>query len=210
MGLVRSHSRGQLAVTRLCSLLLLLVLSACGPRADIRPLGPDAVILAFGDSITAGSGAGAGESYPDVLAGLTGRTVINAGIPGDTTDGGVARLQALLDEHRPALVILCLGGNDMLAHANQAGIVANLRAMIGMIKSSGADVVLIGVPNPGLLLTTAPFYKDLAREFSVPCECESVAEILSSPGLKSDQIHPNAMGYKKMAEAVAVVIQPSL
>jgi lysophospholipase L1-like esterase len=186
------------------------LVSSCGYRAQIRPLAPDAVILAFGDSITAGSGAGQGESYPAVLAGLIGRTVVNAGIPGDTTDGGLARLQSTLDEHRPALVILCLGGNDMLAHADQAGIVANLRAMIGMIKATGADVVLIGVPNPGILLSTAPFYEDLSREFGVPCECESVADILSSPGLKADQIHPNAAGYRRMAEAVAKTIQGSL
>ena len=188
----------------------LFFLPACSKRADIRPLAADAVVLALGDSITAGSGAGPGESYPEVLAGLIGRTVINAGIPGDTSDGGLARLQPLLEEHRPALVILCLGGNDLLGHSADAGIVANLRAMIGMIKASGADVVLIGVPRPGLVLSTASFYEDLAREFRAPCECESVADILSSPGLKADQIHPNAAGYRRMAEAVAETVQGSM
>lgn len=168
------------------------------------------MVLAFGDSITAGSGAGQGESYPSVLSGLIGHTVINGGVPGDTTDGGLARLQDLLDEHRPALVVLCLGGNDLLQRADEARIVANLRTMIDMIKASGSDVVLIGVPSPGLVLSTAPFYEDLAREFNIPCECEAVADILSSPGLKSDQIHPNAAGYRRMAEAVAEVLKGSM
>ena len=167
------------------------------------------MVLAFGDSITAGSGAGEGESYPAVLSGLLGHAVINGGVPGDTTDGGLGRLQGMLDEYRPALVILCLGGNDLLQRTDEARIVANLRAMIDMIKASGADVVLVGVPSPGLVLSTAPFYEELAREFNIPCECEAVADILSSPGLKSDQIHPNAAGYRRMAEAVAGVIHRS-
>jgi hypothetical protein len=172
------------------TLVVALLLSACGQRAHIRPLAPDALVLAFGDSITSGAGAGPGESYPDVLAGLLGRTVVNAGIPGDTTDGGLARLPALLEEHRPALVILCLGGNDMLAHAADAAIDDNLRATISAIRASGADVILVGVPRPGLVLSTAGFYEDLAREFKIPCECEAVAGILSRSPTRSTPTPP--------------------
>ncbi|HEY8241809.1 MAG TPA: GDSL-type esterase/lipase family protein, partial [Kiritimatiellia bacterium] len=138
--------------------------------------------------------------------GLIGRTVVNGGVPADTTDDGLARLQPLLDEVRPALVILCLGGNDMLRHVDEARTTANLRAMVAMIKASGADVILVALPSPGLILSTASFYKGIARDDQVPCECDALSDILSSPGLKSDQVHPNAAGYQKLAAAIANVI----
>ncbi|HEY8241712.1 MAG TPA: GDSL-type esterase/lipase family protein, partial [Kiritimatiellia bacterium] len=178
-------------------------LCSCGSGPRIRPLADDDVVVAFGDSITAGHGAGAGESYPEVLAGLIGRDVVNEGVPGETTSEGLERLSDVLDEHQPALLILSEGGNDMLRKESDDVIIANLKAMIGLAREKGADILLVAEPRPALRLKTAGFYRDLARELGVPCECEAIAEILSSPGLKSDQIHPNALGYEKLAQAVA-------
>ncbi len=187
--------------------LCLLSLVGCGRSPAIRPLTPESTVVAFGDSLTYGTGARPEESYPAVLAGLLGCNVINAGVPGEVTAGGLARLPAVLDETRPALVILCHGGNDFLRQQGREETEANLRRMMALIKGRGIDIVLIGVPAPGLLVATSPIYEELAKEFKVPYDKGIVRAILTDRTLKSDQIHPNAAGYRRMAESVAEVIR---
>ena len=178
-----------------------LLIAACDRTEPLRPLEPDAVILAFGDSLTYGTGAPAGASYPEVLAGLVDRQVINAGVPGEVSAEGRERLPALLEEHRPSLVILLHGGNDLLRRKDQAEAAENLRAMVEMARTAGAEVVLLGVPRPGLFLSAAGVYADLARELRLPYDGDTVPEILADAGLKSDAVHPNAAGYHRLAEA---------
>lgn len=182
--------------------LLLLQLAGCDNRSRLRPLPPDGTILAFGDSLTYGTGAAAEASYPSVLAAATGFNVINAGIPGEVTANGRQRLPQLLQEHRPALVILCHGGNDMLRQRGEEQARDNLRAMALMARESGADVILIGVPRAGVFLSSAPFYGELAEELDLPLENDILGEILSDRSLKSDRIHPNAEGYRLLAGAI--------
>jgi lysophospholipase L1-like esterase len=176
-----------------------------GPR--LAPLGPNEVIVAFGDSLTYGTGAAESESYPAVLAQLIGRKVVRAGVPGEVTAASLQRLPAVIDEHRPALVIVCLGGNDLLQRVNDAEIVANLREIIKAIRASGSSVVLVGVPRPALVTSAAAFYADLAKELDVPYEGRIVTDVLYQRDLKSDPIHPNAKGYRKMAEAIADLLR---
>lgn len=185
-----------------------ILLSACGAEVPVLPrLGPDDHVLAFGDSLTYGTGAKPEESYPAVLAELTGRPVIAAGVPGETTAAGLARLESVLDEHEPRLLLLCLGGNDMLRRVNAATIEANLRRMVEMARARGIQVVLIAVPEPALFGSTAPFYEVIARDFSLPIENEALNDILRDTALKSDQIHPNAAGYRRLAHAVAELLR---
>ncbi|MDO8444664.1 MAG: arylesterase [Deltaproteobacteria bacterium] len=190
-------------------LLILFLLSSCTPSSRLLPLSPDARVLAFGDSITYGTGAAESESYPAVLQNIISRTVINAGIPGETTAEGLTRLPSVIDEHRPALMILCLGGNDFLLKLDEGEAKKNLREMVRLAKEKGVDVILIGVPRLGLSLTVPEFYGEIAGEFGIPYEGNILRSILSKGGLKSDYIHPNAQGYRKMAEAIAELLRKS-
>ncbi|MDU0458202.1 MAG: GDSL-type esterase/lipase family protein [Geobacteraceae bacterium] len=189
--------------------LFLVLLAGCSQGAKLPRLADDGVVLAFGDSITAGSGAGAGESYPEILGGLIGRRVVNAGVPGEVTAEGAARLPELLESVRPSLLILCHGGNDLLRHMDQRQAAENLRGMIRMARERGVAVVLIAVPSPDLSLKPPAFYGELAAQSGLPIESKALGKILGKGSLKSDYIHPNAAGYRKLAEALAALLKKS-
>lgn len=192
-----------------CLGLLILFFSACHRSPELAPLPTDAVVLAFGDSITYGSGARPEESYPAVLEQLIGKRVVNAGVPGEITDEGKARLPALLDEHRPALVIICLGGNDFLRHLDEAKTEANLREMVRTAKERGCGVLLVGVPRFGFGLEVPSLYERVARDAGIPLEEKSLKRILADNSLKSDPLHPNAAGYRQLAERIAAALRRS-
>jgi lysophospholipase L1-like esterase len=189
-------------------LLFLLALTGCGESTPrLARLSPGDVVLAFGDSLTYGTGATPETSYPAVLSQLIGRNVVRAGVPGEVTAQGLVRLPAVLEEVNPRLVLLCLGGNDMLRRGDPGETAENLRAMVRLIRERGADVVLIAVPEPKLLGDPPPFYAAIAGEFGVPVETGVIKEVLYSARLKSDPIHPNAEGYREMATAVARLLK---
>ena len=196
-----------LAGRLLAAWILCLVLAGCTPPPELEPLAADAVVLAFGDSLTFGTGAGPGESYPEVLSGLIGRTVVNAGVPGEVSTDGRDRLPALLDREQPALLLLCHGGNDQLQRLDPARLADNLRAMIREARDRNIAVVLIAVPAPGLSLRPLPLYAGIADEFGLAADLETVADILGDRALKSDYIHPNAAGYRRLALAVADLLR---
>lgn len=188
--------------------LMLAMVAGCGEKVPRVPkLGAADVIVAFGDSLTYGTGATENESYPAVLAQLVGRQVVRAGVPGEVTAQGLRRLSSVIEEHRPRLVIVCLGGNDMLRKVADAEIKQNLRAIIRTIKERGIAVVLVGVPKPALLTSAPEFYAELAREFGIPYEGKVVTSVLYSPDMKADPIHPNAKGYRRMAEVIAELLR---
>ncbi len=185
-------------------LFFLFWLAACGgPDVPALPaLPPDATILAFGDSLTYGTGAPATASYPAVLAQLTQRNVVNAGVPGELTAAGRARLPELLARYQPQLLILIHGGNDLLQKRGEEQAADNIRAMIGMARAANIPVVLVGVPKPGLLLATAPYYAQIAHEHALPYADDLLVKIMGDRDLKSDPIHPNAAGYRRLAEGI--------
>jgi len=209
--------RGRLKIKSLLRIwpgLVLILLPLCCTNSGqrLQPLAPDAVILAFGDSLTYGSGSApdlendAALSYPARLQGLIDRTVINAGVPGEMAIQGASRLPGLLARHKPALVILCHGGNDLLHAASLATLASSLRRMINECRATGVDVVLVGVPRPHVFLAVPELYEDLAEEFDLPLEREALVHILGDNALKSDLVHPNAKGYEVLARAVAALL----
>jgi len=192
-------------MNRFFFLLLLLVLlplfAAC--ERSPGPLPEGAVILAFGDSITYGTGAGEGEGYPAVLERLVGRKVVNAGVPGETTAEGLERLPKVLAEVRPNLVILCHGGEDMSQGLDAGELIANLRSMIRLIQESGAEVFLIAVPPPAPYFQPASFYNLIARDTKVSIEVYALSNVLSRNEMRSEGIYPTAAGYAALAEAIS-------
>jgi len=190
------------------ALVFALVVASCGQKAPrLAPVGPSDVIVAFGDSLTYGTGAAEHESYPAVLAQLIQRNVVRSGVPGETTGGGLARLEHVIEEHRPALMIVCLGGNDMLRKLDETQTRNNLREIIGTIKRRGIAVALVGVPKPALITSAPAFYAELAQEFDIPYDSKVVTDVLYRAELKADPIHPNAKGYRRIAEAIAELLK---
>lgn len=194
---------------RVALLLLAVATAGCGERPKLAPLPGDAVVLAFGDSLTYGTGAGESESYPAQLERLIGRRVVRAGVPGEVSAQALARLPEMLDEHAPRLLLLCIGGNDFLRRLGNPQAAANVRAMVKLAKDRGIDVLLIGTPEPGFVVSPPAFYAQIAKEFRLPYEEAAIGFVLQDGALKSDPIHPNAQGYRIIAERVAGALKKS-
>jgi lysophospholipase L1-like esterase len=181
---------------------LLLTLIACSEKPVLSKLDHTDKILAFGDSLTFGYGASTEQSYPAVLSQLSGLNVINEGISGELSTEGLNRLEALLDLHKPSLLLLCHGANDMLKKRNLDTMAKNLEAMITLAQQRDIEVLLIAVPNATIFLKPLEQYQQVAEKMKVPLENHLIADILSQPSLHSDIIHPNALGYQTMAEKI--------
>ncbi|HRE13908.1 MAG TPA: GDSL-type esterase/lipase family protein [Usitatibacteraceae bacterium] len=193
---------------RLALAALAVALAACGPSVPRIPkLAPEATILAFGDSLTFGTGTTPDKAYPAVLGRLAQRKVVAAGVPGEISEEGLARLPAVLDEVKPALLVLCHGGNDFLRKLGEAGAEANVRAMVRLAQSKGIAVAIVATPKPGFGASRVAFYEAIGKDLAVPVEADVLADVLSSGSLKSDLVHPNAEGYEKIAKAVAKLLE---
>lgn len=204
------HSNGMIDIPRLfkllCVVCLLLTSVSCS-RPVIGRFDSDTVLLAFGDSLTYGTGAGQTESYPAVLSGILGCTVINGGKPGEVSADGLARLPAELEKYKPDLVIICHGGNDFLGKIGESEVAGNIDRMAALCRQLDIEVVIVATPKPGILLRAPGFYRDVARKHGVPVENKLIAQVLSKSHLKSDYIHPNARGYKLIAEGMGVFLR---
>jgi lysophospholipase L1-like esterase len=191
------------------ALLLVVLLVACGERPKLERLAGDAVVLAFGDSLTYGTGASEEESYPAQLEKLIQRRVVRAGVPGEVTAQALARLPAVLDDHAPRLLLLCIGGNDFLRRLGNAQAERNVREMVKLARGRNVAVLLIGTPEPGFSVSPPAFYAAIAKEFKLPYEEAVIGEVLKDRSLKSDPIHPNARGYRVIAERLAEALKRS-
>ena len=199
--------------TRFCiALLALLLAAACSkPKLDALPAGTR--VLALGDSLTAAHGVQPGEDWPSLLGQKTGWSVVNGGVSGNTSAQALDRLPALLDEHTPALVLVTLGGNDMLRRLPQGQTATNLGQILDLAKARNAKAILLATPKPSIAgavfnnLSAADFYRQVAKEHQVPLIEDAMAEVLSDIKLKSDQLHPNAAGHTLLATKIFEALQ---
>ncbi len=189
-------------------LLLLAGLCATAPAAARVP-----EILAFGDSLTAGLGLPAEAAFPSRLEARlreegVGARVVNAGVSGDTTSGGLARLDWVL-AGKPDIVILELGANDALRGIEPSLVRANLDAMIGKIQASGAKLLLAGMrapPNWGedYQHEFDRMYPELARAHGVTLYPFFLEGVAMDPKLNQpDGIHPNERGVVALVDRIA-------
>lgn len=194
-----------------------LLLAACSRREPIRgqPVARGATVLALGDSLTFGTGATAETAYPAVLAAATGWDVVNAGVPGDTSAQALARLAPLLDEFRPALVLLSIGGNDLLRRLDEEALRRNIRASAEAARAAGAQVLLVAVPRPTLAakftgsLDDHPLYGELAEALKLPLHRRGWSEVLADDSLRADAIHANAAGYSAFSRGLEATLRAS-
>jgi acyl-CoA thioesterase I len=179
------------------------------------------VLVVFGDSISAGYGVPQGRSYPDDLqhkldaAGYSWR-VVNLGVSGDTTQGGVSRMSTAVAA-RPNMVLLELGGNDGLRGLPLAMTRMNLDQMISTFRRAGAQVVIAGMtlpPNYGMdyVHSFEKIFSDLATKYKLPLIPFIFADIIT-PDLRyfqPDHIHPTADGAEIISDTVFRTIRPLL
>jgi len=172
--------------------------------------------VAFGDSLTAGYGVDSGLSYPDFLQKEIDRyRVVNAGISGDTTSGGLARIDSVT-RIKPKIVILELGGNDGLPGLPLASTRANLEERIIELQKSGARVVMAGItlpPNygPDYIREFEKIYKDLAAAYKLPFIPFLLEGVVGVPGMmQPDGIHATVKGNEVVAKLVMRTLKPLL
>lgn len=183
---------------------LALALSACDDSPKFAPLPKGAKVMALGDSLTFGYGVESFQSYPTLLANKTGWHIINAGVNGDTTKKVLKRLDDVIAQ-KPALVLLGVGGNDVLRRIAPETTKANLLEIVQKLQNHQINVILIAQPHlsASALFGKAsdnPIYKEVADETGVPLFAKTWSKILSDDSLKSDQIHANGAGYAYFAD----------
>ena len=216
---VRSIPDPLSSILRVAARLFLLACIALTPSVVAQGTAP--VLLVLGDSISAGYGLARGESWVDLLASRLAREgyrerLVNASISGDTTAGGRARLPALLREHRPAIVVIELGGNDALRGGDLDATRANLDAIVKAVLAAHAKPLLLGVkvpPNYGSAYARRfdALFGDVAKANKVPLVpyvFEGFGDDLGQ--FQEDRIHPKAAAESRILDNVWPTLAPLL
>jgi acyl-CoA thioesterase-1 len=191
------------------ALLAALVVSCSKRNLNIKNVASTGTtIVCFGDSITRGHGVEQDQSYPAILGKMLHMSVINAGIDGDTSTEGLKRVESDVVERGPFLVVIEFGGNDFMQKILLDETLANVRRMIDMAQARGAMVALFDISAPFLMSEYRKPFADLAREKSAIFISGALSGILLDPSMKSDFVHPNALGYRAIAHRVFRAILP--
>ena len=170
---------------------------------------PVEIIVAFGDSLTEGKGAGGTSfAYPALLARLSGKTVLNMGLSGETALHAPQRLPEVL-EARPHMVLIEFGANDYMRSMSREKAVNAVAQIVDAVQAAGAIAVIVDTGGPGMNAYTKA-YKKLAKEKQAIFVPGIMRDIFNKPKYKSDMIHPNAAGYEIVAQRVYEVIKPYL
>lgn len=195
-----------------CMCAMLTMTAACGDKKPAsQAVAVGSTVLALGDSLTYGTGADADTAYPAVLAQSTGWNIINAGVSGDTSAQALERLPSLLATHEPKLVIVSIGGNDFLRKFSPKTTQANITAICQQVLDSGAQVVLVAVPELSFAavagyLSDHSMYAEIADTLNIPLLKNAWSAVLADEGLRSDAIHANAQGYAQFAKQLHAAV----
>ena len=157
-------------------------------------------IIAFGDSLTYGTGASNGKDYPSQLSEMISRPVINAGVPGDTTASALKRLEKDVLAYSPDIVLITLGGNDLKNGVRADAAFDNLKMIVNLIHNQGARVIIGGLSIPFRDRGFGKGFKKLADETGAVLIPNILEGIMGNRKLMSDPIHPNDAGYTILAE----------
>lgn len=195
---------------KIMSFFFILLITSCNHQPQLT-LQSDSVILAFGDSLTVGVGVSKEFSYPSQLSAilkekLPNHQLINSGVSGEVTKDGLMRLKNVLETVQPDLMILLEGGNDILRNKSFNTIKNNLEQMIVLAQQNNVQVILLGVPKKNLFASTASLYDELADEYELIYDGEIISDLIKDNSMKSDAVHFNKKGYRKLAERVYELI----
>lgn len=179
-------------------------------KPEIKHAGrPVQTIVAFGDSLTFGKGAGGAQyTYPVLLAQMSGKTVINLGLSGDTAANAPTRLPQVLAAN-PDMVLIAFGGNDRIRGLGHEGAAAAVAQIVDAVQAAGAIAVVVDTGGPQMGAYTKA-YKKIAREKQAVFVPGILRGIFNKTQYKSDMIHPNAAGYKIVADRIYKEIKPYL
>ncbi|MBP5616456.1 MAG: hypothetical protein J6X06_01480 [Elusimicrobiaceae bacterium] len=197
----------KILIAAVCVMGLFYLFKGKKPEVKNFPNANHAVV-AFGDSLTAGYGVPSGASYPDVLAQKISRPVVNLGLSGDTAANAPTRLPQVLAQ-RPYMVLIEFGANDRIRQLSRTAAVNAVAHIVDEVQAAGAIAVIVDTGGPGMGEYTKA-YKHLAREKGALFVPGIIKGIFYRPSLKSDQVHPNAAGYAKIANKVHKVIKDYL
>ena len=181
--------------------------AGCNKKSPTEPSGID--VLAFGDSLTFGIGATSGNGYVPVLERRIGIDIFNSGIPGNTTADALVRLNASVLSRDPRIVIVLLGGNDLLQNVPLQMRIDNITQIVERIRADGSKVILVGVGS-GVLDPFNGALPDLASRTGSSYVPDIMDGIFGNPSLMSDNIHPNNAGYAIIADRIEPALRSAL
>jgi len=190
-------------------IVILILFTACGKYEPKNYPNSNTDIIAFGDSLTYGYGAARNESYPAYLSEMLGREVINLGVSGDTSAMGLARISEI-KKYEPYMVLIEFSANDFFRKNPKEQTENNLREIVRQVQNMGAIAVLVDTGGAYPMEAYTKIQKQIAAEYNTLFVPGIMDGIYSKKDLKSDQIHPNAAGYKIVAERVKKVIEDYL
>ena len=163
-------------------------------------------IVFFGDSITAGKGAGAGEDFPSVIGKRLNVPIVNAGVSGSTTGDTLLRINKDVISKNPSIVVIELGSNDLLEHVDIEVSRRNFDLILSKIKQTGAKIVVLDVTFFVFDKKYETDWASLAKKYNAIFVPNILEGVITDPSLKFDDIHPNAKGYQKIAEKLSPII----
>ena len=169
-----------------------------------RPTGKN--IIAFGDSLTEGVGAPSGKTYPDRLSASLGVPILNKGVRGNTTSEALARLDRDVLRSDPKIVLLLLGGNDLLRRVPREETLRDYEEVVKRIQAKGALVIVLSL-EAGMGAELAKSVREIAERNGCPIVRDILGGIMGQSDLMSDPVHPNDRGYELLAKKVEPVLK---